>query len=136
MLPVLILSVPPAVCGGGYFMWHQGAQTVLGKMQEPPKQTFTTYTAGMLVLGGSYVTFYKGFASVFLQDLSIDNYRKDKSSSLSERGKSRTYVPPKTMQEMFERAGKPTFVRIGAGGLAFFLAGVTQTYLALQFNSR
>jgi hypothetical protein len=46
------------------------------------------------------------------------------------------YVPPQSMTELAKLVGPPLMLRIAATSVAFFFAGVVQTYVAIQRNEK
>ena len=109
-------------------MWYQGQMAVLAT-QKPvvfsaPPQSALTYTAGVMTLGGAYYITQKTLAIAFLPcEKLVSNQRVELKGN---------YVPPQSLKELFQKAGKPALVRLGAASLAFFCSGAVQTHLALK----
>lgn len=105
------------------------------KLDTPPPQSAATYASGVLALVGTY-----GLQSTVVNYL---EQRGDGTStrsppptaaaaqSSSPKKKSQPFVPPKNMGELFNRAGRPVLIRLGATFVAFFCAGAIQTFAAL-----
>lgn len=118
MLPILILTVPPVVAGGGYLCWRQGQNLVLSsgmgrafyKRQKnqsiPPPQSLKSYTAGIFALGGSYQLAYAGLARHFSErpprrrPMRFDR-RPKKRKMRREINSSRDTYRPKTCESSF-----------------------------------
>lgn len=166
MLPILVLTVPPIIGGGGYVCWSQGQNLVLDSMgsagsgsagssassmvlspskSNVPDHSVGSFTAGILTLFGSYNLAFAGLAATFLtqEDLSSASSKSSAGAagaSISMGDKQdmkkfqQNYKPPQSLQEFFQRAGRPGMVRVGAAGFAFFCAGAAQTIVAMKLS--
>lgn len=125
MLPLLFLIVPPSVIGGSYFMWYSGQQVVLSreKLLEAPRQSAASYASGIVTLVGTY-----GLQSML--------FPQDKTNTTITKENKKVYVPPQSVGEAFQRVGRPVLLRLGAASIAFFAAGITQTYVACRNNKK
>lgn len=139
MIPILMISIPPVVAGGGYSCWSLGQYSVLQwkRVADPPPQTFGSYFAGIT----SFICTY-GLQSMMFSYDNLKTTKNDMSLKSDESGstlKSRIpvhkqptglqYQPPKSLEETFHRIGRPLLMRLGAGGVSFFCAGVVQTFI-------
>uniref|UniRef100_A0A6S8TYM2 Uncharacterized protein n=1 Tax=Chaetoceros debilis TaxID=122233 RepID=A0A6S8TYM2_9STRA len=172
MLPILVLTVPPVVGGGGYVCWSQGQNFILNSMgsagngkgnagqstssmvlltstSNAPDQSIGSFAAGIVTLFGSYNLAFTGLAAAILPKKELSSVSAPAkpststgagaSNSTSGNKKSikkfqQNYKPPQSMQEFFQKAGRPGLVRVGAAGFAFFCAGAAQTIVALKFS--
>jgi len=128
MLPVLMLVFPPSVAGGGYACWFLGQQTALlpTNKREAPIQSPGSYMAGITTLVGVY-----GLQSTqFPQNGQVAKNSTSKFVPPQKQARDVQFQPPKSMAEALQRMGRPVFMRVGAGGVAFFCAGVVQTFVA------
>lgn len=150
---VTVVCLPPSVLISGYMLWYQGEQLVLSNhynryiMEEDvPDQTKTSFVAGLATLGGTYYAlslvfpFVEGGTRV-AQELkehavSRDHFNPtDKGFTVYDniqKGGPGRYAPPKDMLELARRVAPPITLRLAASSVAFFCAGVAQTYIALK----
>ena len=146
MLPVLILIVPPSVLGGGYACWHVGQQAATsitkGTEYDMLHISNINHSTGSYMAGiGSMLGIYGIISSQFvrLEDTNTNtstktsiNNTKTKTSTHHihipphKQTKAHQFQPPKTIQEAFQRMGRPVLIRAGAGSIAFFCGGLVQ----------
>jgi hypothetical protein len=137
-------------------MWFQGQKAALNLMKSKsvgfsgpvpgpgpvPDQSALTYTSGFVALGCGYLVTQKALVALFLptEKAAMPTTRSSQEVGKiaiigsSKRSQSLNYVPPQSVKEFFQRAGKPALIRIGAAGFAFFCSGAVQTHLALKWN--
>ena len=172
---VTVLLGPPTVLGTGYLCWYAGHRHVLDKYyidrDEPPSDSISSYTVGVLTLGSTYyiqslVMFplFEGrnsspsssgsSVSETKPMTSMDEFKKhafarkhtfptttksSTSSSYSTPTKgsntSTSYVPPSSISELAIRIAPAIILRVCATSIAFYCAGVIQTYVAAKFNT-
>jgi len=118
-------------------MWYSGQQLVLSKKQLSlaPTQSAGSYAAGIVTLAGAY-----GLQSTLFPKLAEKPNKATRASSKSKsfvppHKQAQAYQPPQTMGEVFQRMGRPLLMRVGAGSVAFFCAGIVQTIVASGSNS-
>ena len=133
MIPILLLGVPPSIATSGYYCWYSGQRLILKNQNNEPNQTFASYFAGIASLGGAYYIQSLAFPIIEGGTLAARelNVRVTSSNQYKEGGAGK-YVPPKDMFELVRRVGPPVTLRIVASSLAFFCAGIAQTYVALR----
>ena len=141
MLPLLILIVPPTVLGGGYVSWSAGQKLALpsSRSEDPPPDTFASYSAGLTALGGAY-----GLAEFALGKFEIGNPATHhsgeggaagaKADIRNAAGSGNKFVQPKSVGELLGRVGPPVLLRLGAVSMAFFCSGAVQSYVAQSFE--
>jgi hypothetical protein len=138
MIPILMLSIPHVAVGGGYGCWSLGQHSVLKwkGVADPPPQTLGSFGVG----GAAFICIY-GLQSMMFSNVKCKTTKndmvstKDESASklkntsipLHKQSSSLHYQPPKSLEETFHRVGRPIIMRLGAGGVSFFCAGVVQT---------
>ena len=175
---VTVLLGPPTVLGTGYLCWYAGHRHVLDKYyidrDEPPSDSISSYTVGLLALGSTYYIqslfifpLFEGrnsspsssgsSASETKPMTSMDEFKKhafarkhtfptttttsksSTSSSYSTPTKgsntSTSYVPPSSISELAIRIAPAIILRVCATSIAFYCAGVIQTYVAAKFNT-
>jgi hypothetical protein len=118
------------------------------------QQTTGSYIAGI----ATFATVYGLQSMLFPKDINANtNVIQEGSNSLnnqsgmksnntnnSNSNSSKTFIPPhkrkaadqfqppKSMTEAFQRVGRPILIRSGSAGVAFFFAGVVQTYITMK----
>lgn len=160
MLPLLILTVPPATIGGFYCMWASGQHIVLQqkKLQHkvPPQSGLAAYGAGVATVAGTYFGLQAALFPPEASSEPVDSHSSSaepKGSGLTKQqgatksGCAKDFVPPhkqqqaqafhppQSMGEFAQRMGRPLLMRMGVGGVAFFCAGVVQTCVAAAWSS-
>lgn len=105
-------------------MWFSGQKVVLSraKVLEAPTQSAASFGAGVVAFVGTY-----GLQSMLFPAHESHTTVKDRK---------KVYVPPQSIGEAFQRVGRPVLIRAGAGFVAFFCAGMAQTYVALRSIDR
>jgi hypothetical protein len=152
MLPVVLL--PPSVACTGYVMWYQGQHFSLSRVtnannhknssSDPPDQSLLSYSAGILTLVGTYymqsLTFpylqnSEAAEELLTQQKALESQSRPHVTTKKISHQSQTgYMPPQSITELAKRVGPPLMLRIAATSVAFFVAGVVQTYVAIQRN--
>ena len=147
MLPLLCL--PPSVAISGYLFWYQGQKTVLTRHynrsyiadSEIPDQSFKSYTIGLAVLGGAYYAQSLTFPYIEGGTLAGRELKEQAMSTTASHNKTNfskskqftgKYMPPKDLLELAKKVAPPIALRVAASSMAFFCAGVVQTYIALE----
>jgi len=124
-------------------------------------QSWTSYAAGIASLGMTYglqskliFPFFDGRHQQQLtqhlglsqqQQQSQVNQKDSSTRKQTKKTKSRTsttmtgktnksFVPPQNLGDVYRRIGPPVLARLGAASLAFFTAGVVQTYVASNYQ--
>lgn len=102
-------------------MWYSGQKVVLARknLLEAPPQSAASFAAGMAALIGTY-----GVQSML--------FPVHETHTTVIKDKKKVYVPPQSIGEAFQRVGRPVLLRAGAGLVAFFCAGMAQTYVSLR----
>lgn len=152
---VTIVCLPPSVAISGYLCWYQGQQIVLSghynrsfiAEDEVPNQSFKSYIIGLATLGGAYYAqsltfpFIEGgtLAGKELKEHAMSSTRhnnhfskNDKQFTVYKEGGPGKYSPPKNYLELAKRVAPPITLRVAASSMAFFCAGIVQTYIALK----
>jgi hypothetical protein len=133
MLPLLMLTVPPTTVGGGYFMWYCGQQVVLGQKQAPVSGALA-YASGTFSGVGTYYGLQRAcFPQALAGEKKTPNAKLNSGIDkihVPPHKQSNAFQPPQSTEEIFQRMGRPLLMRLGAGGVALFCAGVAQTYVA------
>lgn len=143
MIPILMISIPPVAVGGGYACWSFGEYSVLKLKQvtHSPPQTlasfFTGATSFMCSYGLQSMMFINENHKSTKNDMAID---KDETQSkllksripVHKQSSSLHYQPPKSLKEVFHRIGRPLIMRLAAGGVSFFCAGIVQTLVLTE----
>ena len=108
-----------------------------------PDQTLSSYFVGVASLFGAYyvqsITFplIEG-GSVAARELkehatsmSHDHFSNSTQFTVYKEGGAGKYLPPRDVFELAKRVAPPIILRVAASSVAFFCAGITQTYFAL-----
>jgi hypothetical protein len=158
MLPLFMLTAPPIVMGGSYCMWYSGQQIALKQkiLREAPPSGAAAYASGVATGAGTYYVLQTAFfpqngsmkesqQSMNPKSGTLESTKQQHTSATRGNGSSssshskfvpphkqaKSFQPPQTMGEAFQRIGRPMLMRVGAGGFALLCAGLVQTYVAV-----
>lgn len=149
---ITILCLPPSVAISGYFCWYSGEKLAIKSYynkshvfeEDVPNQTLKSYFVGIAALGGAY--YMQSLAFPFIEggtlaakelkehatSLNHDHFSNSKHFTVYKEGGAGKYAPPKDIFELTRRVAPPITLRVVASSVAFFCAGVAQTYIALR----
>lgn len=153
---ITILCLPPSVAISGYFCWYNGEKLVIKNhyqkrhffADDVPDQTFASYFIGIAALGGAY--YLQSLAFPFIEGgtlaarelkehattMNHDHFSNSKQFTVYKEGGAGKYSPPKDVFELARRVAPPITLRVFASSMAFFCAGVAQTYVALRQSTK
>ena len=141
---ITILCLPPSVAISGFFCWYSGEKFVIRNRYDEPDQTFSSYCVGFASLGGAYYIQSLAFPVIgggtlaarelkeHATSINHNHFSNSKQFTVYKEGGAGKYLPPKDMFELVRRVAPPITLRIAASSMAFFCAGVAQTYVALR----
>lgn len=136
MLPVLLLAMPPTICGGGYACFALGQKTYFSVNDKAVISdninSTTNFFVGSTTVIATYAIISTRFPKekVLSTDVSPDEMKTKKFVPIHKQSKNSQFQPPKTAKEAFQRFGRPFMIRAGAAGVGFFFAGVTTSIAA------
>jgi hypothetical protein len=125
MLPLLLLVGVPSAAGSCYVMWGQGQQMALrtsSRLEHPPSSSVASYVCGVGTLIGAYA----GQGQLI---------RKFEGSSTPSSAPA-PYQQPQNVVDALRRMGKPALLHVGAASMAFFCAGLMQTYVTCLWDKK
>ena len=151
---VTVLTLPPTVACLGYLSWLQGntfcherllpVQARRQQQQETESSSFASFSTGMATLVGTYWLISLSFPYLETNESrdKLKQHALERSSTQPSKFNSGSsfqrithqsqtgYRPPENVMEIVYKVAPPLSLRLGTTAVAFFCAGVAQTYVA------
>lgn len=141
MLPVLLLAMPPTICGGGYACFTLGQKSYCSMNNKAINSDNISSTTNFLLGSSTVIATYALISTQFPKekvlttDVTPDELKTKKFIPIHKQSKNSQFQPPKTAKEAFQRFGRPFLIRAGAAGVGFFFAGITTSIASSRCDS-